>query len=286
MYDVIIIGKGPAGISASLYTKRNNLNTLVIGKDKGALLKAERIDNYYGELEINGLELARKGIKQAKDLGVEVIEDEALGISWDSSFNVTTKNDKYESKALIIATGSNRIAPIIKGVKEFEGKGISYCAICDGFFYKQKDVAVLGSGDYAVHEAMQLLPLVNSITILTNGKEIVENRLEDLKINDKQIKEIRGEGKVSKVEFLDNTSISVDGIFIAEGTASSIDFARSLGILTEDNKIVVNSKMETNIQGLYACGDCTGGLFQISKAVYEGAEAGISVSKYLKDKAK
>lgn len=254
MYDVIIIGKGPAGISASLYAKRANLNTLVIGKDAGTLLKAEKIENYYGFVDgINGKELLEIGIKQAESLGVGVITDEVLEISWNDSFKIITKKSEYESKVLIIATGSHRNRPIIKGVKEFEGRGISYCAICDGFFYKGKDVAVLGNGDYALHEAMQLLPVAGSVTMLTNGKEPIEYRSELLKINTKEIREVRGVEKVSEIEFSDYSKLPISGIFVAEGTASSVNFAKTLGILTEEDKIQVNENMETNIPGLYAC---------------------------------
>lgn len=229
MYDVVIIGKGPAGVSASLYAKRANMSTLVIGKDEGALLKSEKIDNYYGfEDGISGKDLIETGIKQAENLGVEVVTDEVLGISWDNIFKITTKKNEYESKALIIATGSSRVKPKIKGIKEFEGKGVSYCAVCDGFFYRGRDVAILGNGDFAVHEAMQLLPVVKSVTMLTNGTEPLEHRAEGLKVNSKEIREVRGETEVSEVEFSDNTKMPISGIFVAEGTASSVDFARTI----------------------------------------------------------
>lgn len=127
-----------------------------------------------------------------------------------------------------MATGSNRVRPTIKGIKEFEGKGVSYCAVCDAFFYKDKDVAVLGEGDYAVHEAMQLLPIAKSVTMLTNGKEAVEKRSDALDVNIKEIREVRGDAHVTDIEFEDNTNMSVSGIFVAQGTASSIDFARTI----------------------------------------------------------
>ena len=286
MIDVVIIGKGPAGITAAIYAKRAGLNVVVIGKDGGALEKTEEIDNYYGfEQTISGKDLIQKGIEQAKRLGIEVITDEVVGIEYIGIFKITAKQNTYETKALVIATGANRVLPNIKGLKEYEGKGISYCALCDGFFYKGKDVAVLGNKDYALHEASELLRVVNSVTILTNGREIPEYRSDKLIINQKEIKEIAGEEVVNKVEFADGTSVGLSGIFVAEGTASSVDFARKLGAEVIQNKLVVNENMETNIPGLYAAGDCTGGLMQISKSVYEGTKAGTEVAKHIKGKA-
>lgn len=286
MYDVIIIGAGPAGISASLYTQRANLNTLVIYNDKSGLEKAKKIENYYGfENGIDGKSLYITGINQAKNLGVEIKKEEVLKIEIvEKGFEVTTTNNTYTSKTIIISTGNRKNTPKIKGIKEFEGKGISYCAICDGFFYKGKDVAVLGNGNYAISETNDLINLAKQITILTNGKEEPNIRAENVKVIPKEIREVRGADKVEEVEFSDNSKLKIDGIFIAEGTAGTKEFAKKLGILTNGDKIIVNEKMETNIPGIYACGDCTGGLLQISKAVYEGATAGLEVIKYLKNK--
>src|SRR5699024_10581646 len=129
------------------------------------------------------------------------------------------------AKSVILATGSNRITPNIKGIREFEGKGVSYCAICDAFFYKGKDVAVLGNGNYAVHEMEQLKPIANSVTILTSGEKIVENRNIKVEVNDKKIREFRGDNSIQEVEFEDGTKKQINGIFVALGTASSNDLA-------------------------------------------------------------
>lgn len=286
LYDVIIIGKGPAGISAALYAKRANLNVLVIGKDGGALEKTKEIDNYYGFTNtISGKELLINGINQAKRLNILIETDEVLNVKFDGIYYIETRNNTFEAKALILATGTSRKKPLIKGVKEFEGKGISYCAICDAFFYRNKDVSVLGSGDYALSEARTLLPIAKSVSILTNGEELVQNRGindEDFLIKEKTIEEIIGTDSVNKVKFTDGTHITTDGVFIAIGVASSTDLAKKIGAVTKDNLIVVDENMATNVPGLYACGDCTGGLLQISKAVYEGAKAGLSVVKYLR----
>lgn len=280
MYDVIVIGSGPAGITAAIYAKRRKLSILVISKGNGALQKTEKIDNYYGfENGISGEELYENGIKQAKNLGIDFIEDEVINIKYINQFTVETVNSKYEAKAVILATGVSRNVPNIKGIKEFEGKGVSYCAICDSFFYKDKDVAVLGDGNYAIHEFETLKPVASSVTILTNGNTMVENRDSSIEVNSKKIREFRGDTKLEEVEFEDNTIQNLNGVFIAMGTASSSDLARKIGARIENNNIVVNENMETTVPSLFACGDCTGGLLQISKAVYEGAKAGLAVLK-------
>ena len=293
MYDAIIIGGGPAGITASLYIKRANFNTLVISNGESALNKANQIENYYGfDNPISGKELVENGEKQAKALGVNILKKEVIGIKYadNNNYEVITanqpQNEKYIAKTIVIATGANRNRPNIKGIKEYEGKGISYCAICDAAFYRNKDVAVLGNGEYAIGEIEELLPVAKSVTMLTDGKEYVENRSnnEKLKINDKKIREFRGDNKIEEIEFEDNSTEKVQGIFIAQGTASSLDFAKKLGARIEENYIIVNDDMETTIPNVYAAGDCTGGILQISKAVYEGTKAGLSIINKLRRK--
>lgn len=284
MYDVIIIGKGPAGISASLYIKRANLSVLVIGKDIGALEKAKTIENYYG-ITASGKEISEVGIKQAKSLKIPIKSEEVLAISYDNIFTITTNQKKYEATAVILATGTNRILPNIKGLKEFEGKGISYCAVCDSFLYREQDVAVLGNREYAIYEAQELSNIAKSVTILTNGQ--IDINLQNIKndkiaINKNKIKEFEGDNIIRKIKFEDGTEIPIKGVFVAEGVATSIDLARKLGIKIGQNRIIVNSKMETNIPGLYAAGDCTGGLLQISTAVAEGAIAGAESIKFIR----
>lgn len=280
MYDVIIIGSGPAGISAAIYLKRAKKNIIIISNGKSALQKAHKIENYYGIESISGEELYNIGIKQAERLGVPIEKDEVTNISFDNHFIVTTVNREFEAKNVIIATGTNRMAPNIKGIKEFEGKGVSYCAICDAFFYRNKDVAVIGNGNYAIHEAKQLKPVAKSVTILTNGKEMVQNRdASDFDVEETPIREFRGVNRVEEVEFDNNDTKKIDGVFVAIGTASSTDLAKKVGALVKNNNIVVNENMETTVKGLYACGDCTGGLLQVNKAVYEGAVAALDIAK-------
>lgn len=284
MYDLIVIGKGPAGISAALYAKRGNLNVLVIGNSEGALAKTDKIANYYGfEMPVNGKELVEKGINQARNLGIEIESKQVTGIEFGEKFVVKTIDKDYATKAVVIATGVNRNRANILGIKEYEGKGVSYCAICDGYFFRNMDVAVLGDGEYAISEAEILEPIAKTVTILTNGKPAIEMRNENISCIDKEIQEFEGdEQKLSKVKFKDDSNLGIHGVFVAQGVASSTDLARKLGVQTDNNKIMVNEEMETNIPGIFAAGDCTGGLMQISKAIYEGAKAGLSVINFLK----
>ena len=298
-YDVIIIGAGPSGISASLYTVRANKKTLVLYEDKAGLEKANKIENYYGfENGINGEELYNIGIKQAKNLGADVKKEEVIKIEINNDmysnndnvnenkdstskyrFLVTTSNGLYKAKVVILATGNKKNKPKIKGIEKFDGKGVSYCAICDGFFYKNKDVAVIGSGDYAISETNDLINVVKDVTILTNGEKAPDFRADNVKIETRGIKEIKGDTKVDEVVLDDGTNLKIDGIFVAQGVAGSSDFAKKLGALTNKDNIVVNENMETNVDGLFACGDCTGGLLQVAKAVHEGAVAGLAAIK-------
>ena len=317
MYDIIIIGAGPAGISASLYAKRAGMNVLVLYHGTSELEKAHKIDNYYGFADgISGKELFDNGIKQAQNLGVEVLEKEItnieMNVNADSNMNVSGNMNEgqqpiynvkaidqtFEAKAVIIATGNKKVRPNIPGIVEFEGKGISYCAICDGFFYRNKNVAIIGNGEFALSEAEDLENVVNSITILTNGEVDVEsdaseNGLEDrfkglsdkYKVDTRKIKQIIGEQKVKAIEFEDGDILEIDGIFVAEGIAGGGSFAKKLGIITKgDNgdNLEVNENMETNIKGIFACGNLTGGLLQVNKAVYEGAKAGLQAVKFVK----
>lgn len=284
-YDVIIIGSGPAGISASLYTARANLKTLIISKGIGILEKVNKIDNYYGlENTMTGEELQEIGINQAKRLGVEFAKDEVVKIDYENSFVVETINSKYQAKAVIIATGTSRKTPKINGIKEYEGRGISYCATCDAFFFRGKNVAVLGAKEYALHEAEELGRVANSVTILTNGEEPVQNRSISFDIEEKKIREFRGSDSIEEIHFEDNTIKKIDGVFVAIGTATSSDLARKVGArIDEKGNILVNENMSTNVPNLYACGDCTGGILQIAKAVYEGMVAGMSIIKSIKN---
>ena len=283
-YDIIIIGAGPAGISAALYAKRANKNVLVLYYGEAQLEKAHTVDNYYGTGSISGAELYKNGIEQARALGVEVKNEEVLHLSMqaDFSYEVKTSAADYQCGALILATGNKKVRPNIAGVADFEGKGISYCAICDGFFYRGKTVAVLGSGDYALSEAGDLENIVQKLYILTDGAPAPET--DKYEIISKKIAEISGDGRLGGVLFEDGTSLELNGLFVALGVAGGADFAKKLGVALDGDSIKVNPDMSTNAPGVFACGNVTGGLLQVCKAVYEGAEAGLAAVNYLKNK--
>lgn len=283
MKNVIIIGTGPAGVSAALYVARAGINTTVIGEGIGALAKAKKIENYYGFAEpVSGQELSESGISQAKRIGAEIINAEVVGINYDGTFAVKTTQKEYHADAVIIATGSSRQMPNIKGFSEFEGHGISYCAVCDAFFYKGKDVAVLGCCEYALAEALELLQVVRSVTILTDGVESIPKIPPEIKVITKKIKELSGKTELNKVIFEDGKKLNISGLFVAIGVAGSAELAKKLGANVSKNIIAVDNKMATNIPGLFAAGDCTGGMLQIAKAVYQGAVAGTEAVKFLK----
>ena len=294
MENVIIIGAGPAGISAALYTARGNLNPVLINNGIGALAKAEKIENYYGlERPLSGEELYERGLAQAKARGVRVIEAQVLGIRGFDSFTVQTTAGNFDTISVILATGSRRSTPQIPGIREFEGKGVSYCAVCDAFFYRNREVAVLGNSDFALHEAEELRNVTPSVTIYTNGREPEFSREHPIAVNTMKIQAIEGEDAVSGLRMERDITASeedcresfypADGVFVALGTAGSTEIARQMGAeLTDKGNVKVNPEMETTIPGLFAAGDCTGGLLQVSKAVYEGSMAGISAGKYVR----
>lgn len=294
IYDCIIVGAGPAGIQASIYIKRAGMNPIVFYKGESELEKAEKIDNYYGfENGISGKELFEKGIMQATNSGIEIKKEEILNIEMEDNleFKVKSENDTYQAKAVILATGLKRIVPKIENIEKYINKGVSFCALCDGYFYKGKNVVVIGDGKNAIEEADVLKKVAKSVRILTSSeiKSIngTEQKVKSITLKN-DINECKGNNgesnkeEVNKNKASDSNEIQVDGVFIAEGIAGGFEFAKRMGIITKNETIVVNDKMQTNVPGVFACGNITGGLLQVSKAVYEGAEAGINVINYIK----
>lgn len=306
-FDIIIIGAGPAGISASLYAKRANLNVAVIYSGESQLEKAHKIENYYGFPKgINGSDLYNDGIAQAKNLGVEIINDEVTHIELIApppltQYSVRAGSQEYTAPAIILATGNKKLRPSIEGILEFEGKGVSYCAVCDGFFYRKKKVAVIGNGIFALEEASHLAHIADSVMILTDGKPDSELKAalekdswfsQKIKLNNHKIKKIlpnEDSSRVGGIEFMtddkssDVTTLALDGIFVALGNAGAADFAKKLGLLLNGDSIAVNEKMATNAPGIFSCGNANGGLLQVCKAVYEGGVAGLSAIDYIRN---
>lgn len=290
MHDIIIIGSGPAGISASLYTVRAGLSTLIIAKDRGNLAKAHKIQNYYGvEPEATGSQIIENGIDQAKQLGVDFIEDEIVGLDGFDDIIVKGLKDEYKCRGLILAMGSPGKKLPFKNLLAFEGKGISYCAACDGFFYKDKKIALIGYNEYMAHEAAQIREISSDTTLLTNGMQLeIEEKdmamIKDLKIDDEKIDGFYGDEYLSGVEFESGRKSEYDGVFIAYGSATGADMALKTGLLTENGYITVDNKQGTNLPNIFAAGDCTGGFKQVSVAVGEGAVAGKSAIEFIRGK--
>ena len=283
MANVVIIGSGPAGVSAALYTARAGVDTTVLTKGPGALARSEGIENYYGVPgNITGAELERRGIEGAKEVGVKFVETEAVGLTFTDKLTVETLNGDYPADAVILATGASRTAPPVPGLAALEGHGVSYCATCDAFFYRGKNVAVMGSGEYALHEASALLPLAASVTLLTGGAQLTADFPPEITVRTEKVEAILGEEKVTGVRLAGGEELPMDGVFIALGVAGSTALARKMGAEVDGNKIVVDANMMTTIPGLFAAGDCTGGLLQVAKAVYEGAVAGNEAAKALR----
>lgn len=292
-FDVVIIGAGPAGISASLYVKRAGYKVLVLYHGESQLEKAHKIENFYGFVDgITGSDLYKNGIHQAKNLGIEVKSQEVTGIevlSYGENplYSVKSTTSEYTAPVVIIAAGNKKLRPSVKNLVEFEGRGVSYCAVCDGFFYRKKKTCVIGNKNFALEEARYLSNLAEKVTILTNGLSSGEiNSLlagSNIKLDTRKILEIEGNEKVTAVRFDDGTSLSVDGVFVAMGEAGGADFAKKIGLVLNGDSITVNEKMCTSAKGIFSCGNVNGGLLQVSKAVYEGAVAGLSAVDYLKN---
>ena len=280
MPNIVIIGSGPAGVSAALYAARAGVETTVLTKGSGALDRAELIQNYYGFAEpISGAELERRGIEGAKALGVQFVTTEAVGLTYTDKLTVETLAGDFPADAVILATGASRAAPHIPGLAGLEGHGVSYCATCDAFFYRGRDVAVLGSGEYALHEVQALLPVVKSVTLLTNGSPLTASFPPEVTVCPEKVNAILGEERVSGVELSGGKTVALSGVFVALGVAGSTALARKLGAEVDGNRILVDEHMQTTLPGLYAAGDCTGGLLQVAKAVYEGALAGTEATR-------
>jgi thioredoxin reductase (NADPH) len=288
MHDVIIIGKGPAGLSAAIYSVRAKLDTLLIGNEESALKKAGKVENYFGFSEpIKGDELLKAGEEQATRLGTKIVVDDVISVVKNDFFEVTTQKEVYLSKALLLATGQPQKKINIENLQKFEGKGVSYCSTCDGFFYNNLKVGVLGFKDFAVHEALELETFTKDITIFTNGNKLdisdkYKNEAARFKISEKSVKSLEGSEFIEKICFNDGSCDNIDGIFVAYESASSIDFARKLGVMTDGNSIIVDKAQQTNLDGLFAAGDCTGGFKQISVSVGQGALAGRKMIEYVR----
>ncbi len=301
-YDLIIIGAGPAGISAAVYAARQKLNMLIISKDIGGQVakKAVDIENYPGFEKISGLDLVDLYKKQLKANELEVTQDEVLNIEKpDSTFLVKTKSGKtYESIAVVITSGAESRLLNIPGEEEFSGKGVSYCSLCDGPVFKNKIVAVVGGGNNGFESALFLSNYVSKIYLLEYGDQcnadkenqelVAKNPHIEIITNAKMVK-IEGKVFVNSVTYEDTKSnqektLEVNGVFVEIGYKPSTLFAKDLVELNEKNEIVFDPKnLATKTPGLFSAGDCNVSKYkQIVMASGEGAKAALSAYEYIK----
>ncbi|MEK7528803.1 MAG: FAD-dependent oxidoreductase [Patescibacteria group bacterium] len=296
MYDSIIIGTGPAGITAAIYTARAGLKTLVFGILKNSnAYKAHIFENYFGfENQITGPSLMETGRKQAERHGAQFIEREITSVLRRDDGTVVVKDAdlaEYEAKTVIVASGLGFKPSGIKREKELIGRGVSFCVTCDGPFFKEKKVAIVGAGNFAGEEALMMLSFTKNIVIFSHGREFdfsekISNELKRHNIELRttpRIASFEGDEKLTAITFTDNVREENEGVFIALGTATAADFANELGLERNREYIVADPKSGvTNVPGVFAAGDCTGGNAQANKSAGEGCNAAISVIKFLK----
>lgn len=289
IYDAVIIGGGPCGISAALYIRNAGLTALVLHNNKSALLNARHIRNFYGYYDPenvgSGGDLYNLGLKQAEAIGADVINDEVFAVDYVGDFLVTGKNEQYTAKSVLLASGNEKIGLDIEGFDEYLNKGISFCAVCDAFFYKKKRVAVVGNSDYALHEANELAYTADSVTILTDGLE-PEADFGNYNVIGSKIIKIYGDESLRGVEFDSGEKLELDGLFIAKGSAGSLTIARKMGLsLTESgDRIQTGECFRTSIEGFYAAGDSVNDMKQIASALYGGMTAGLDMIKHIRNK--
>ena len=279
IYDVVVVGAGPAGCAAALYAVRGGCSVRVFHNGNSALKKAHLIGNYYGQA-MSGGELHANGLIQLMDAGVELSYGEVVSCTYDGEYFHTKTGVETLSRKLVIATGAARVKPNIPGLTDFEGKGVSYCAVCDAFFYRKKKVAVLGAGEFARHEIGELKAVVGEVVHLTDGEQAdFAGAASDCR----KIARIVGEnGRLTGVEFEDGDTLKVDGLFIEQGVLGGYSLAKMLGAFVDDDGVKTDERRMTAVPGLYAVGDCTHGIKQVSKAVHDGMTAGLDIVAVLR----
>jgi thioredoxin reductase (NADPH) len=302
IYDVIIIGGGPAGLASAIYTSKNKLTTLLIEKDScgGKLSNIQFLNDYPGFNEgIQGIDLALRFDEQARYFGTKIIFDKVITIhNYTDKIKIinTISKISYKGRAIIIASGTHTRKLNIIGESQFEGKGISFCAMCDAQFYKGKDVVVIGSSSFAIKEAIHLSKFVNSVTIINKYNKLSANQtLLNILLNlnninviyNTVVKKICGKDIVEQLEVYNvctkkNKYINVNGIFISIGLQPNSSFIPNV-ILDQNEYIITSSDHRTSIQGLFACGDIRkGSVKQVITAVAEGVQAAISVQTFIR----
>jgi thioredoxin reductase (NADPH) len=299
-YDVIIIGGGPAGLSAGIYTSRARLSSLLIEKGAigGQIINAMLVENYPGfTAGISGIDLTQAMHQQATKFGLETLAAEVTGIEVNGGQKlVKTSQGDYPARAIIIAGGSERQKLGIPGEAKYTGKGVSYCATCDGAFFRDKTVAVIGGGNAAVTEALELTKFASKIILIHRRHELRATRILQEKVManpgieilwDTVVEEILGEAFVNKIRVRNvNTGrksvLDVSGVFVAIGSQPATGYLKGLLILDAVGAIVTSDKLETSVPGIFAAGDIrSGSIRQTIGAAGDGAVAGVNAGKYL-----
>ncbi len=299
LYDCLIVGAGPAGLTAALYTNRAGLSTIVLEKFfvGGQVSNTYEVDNYPGYSQISGPELMQKIEEHSKNHGTNIVFDEVTDISKEGNiFKIKCKKNEYTSKTVIVTTGAKPRLLEVKGESEFKGRGVSYCATCDGAFYKAKDVAVLGSGNTAVEDAIFLARLCRKVYLISRSGRLkaeqrILDRLPDFSnievIYNHTCKEITGSNFVEKIimsNISDNSirEFEVSGVFVAIGITPNSNILADKLSTTNHGYITTNEKMQTEIPGLFAAGDARDTpLRQIITAASDGAIAAYHASLYI-----
>ena len=299
MYDLIVIGLGPAGMTAGIFAARREMKTLVIGKELGGqLVWASEIENYPGTPKINSFDLVEKMHQQTIDSGAEIKTDEVKKIerNGDGNFVVYTNKEKFEASAVISCMGLSPRRLAIPGELEFSGKGVSYCANCDGPFYKDRVVVVVGGGNSALDAAEVLSKIASKVYLVHRKDEFkgFESLIKDVKERDNietlfnsEVKVIQGTDKVTSIQILNNVSgeiksLDVDGVFIEIGRIASTDLLAEFVERSPQNQVIVNEQYETKTPGLFAAGDVTScEVKQITVATGQATIAALTAYTYL-----
>lgn len=294
-YEAIVIGCGPAGLSAAIYLGRAEVKTIIVGKYKDSqLMKAHLIENYYGFPEgIKGPDLLKKGIQQVKKFKVKIFDHEVVSAKQlKDGFKVKMDDGtQFTSKVLVVATGTPIRLSGILNEEKFTGKGLHYCVECDAAFYKEKNVAIVGNGNHAAENAIDLHVFTPKVTIISNGNGFsfskpMEKEIKKLgiKLIDKKISAFEGKKFLDTVVYDNKEKASFDGVFMACGTASALDFASTLGLVIKGNILEINNENMTSIQGIFAAGNCAGKCRQVARNIGDGCNAAVNAIKYLRNK--